>query len=227
MRRHPARLPPGITASFAALRLLHCTSSISDCRPLVRSAADRRPPLLLTVGTASSLSSLTHSAQARGPSRRFLMASSPVASYDEKPSGEGGCARSAGCPCAASFCLSRASRRLQAFANCLCRRCVPVRNICQHCSSGRYCMLHPHVLVKFFFLLAWSSLCRHTVRLWRDCQYEALLSLHHPWTRGLALGNTSRSSFKRYVAQDAYFLRAFAKVNNPSRKVIPVARDTQ
>lgn len=36
-------------------------------------------------------------------------------------------------------------------------------------------------------------------------------SLHHPWTLGLATGRTSRASFKKYVAQDAYFLRAFAK----------------
>lgn len=36
-------------------------------------------------------------------------------------------------------------------------------------------------------------------------------SLHHPWTLGLATGRTSRDSFKKYVAQDAYFLRAFAK----------------
>lgn len=36
-------------------------------------------------------------------------------------------------------------------------------------------------------------------------------SLHHPWTLGLATGKTSRASFKKYVAQDAYFLRAFAK----------------
>lgn len=36
-------------------------------------------------------------------------------------------------------------------------------------------------------------------------------SLHHPWTLGLATGTTSRASFKKYVAQDAYFLRAFAK----------------
>lgn len=36
-------------------------------------------------------------------------------------------------------------------------------------------------------------------------------SLHHPWTLGLATGKTSRESFMKYVAQDAYFLRAFAK----------------
>lgn len=36
-------------------------------------------------------------------------------------------------------------------------------------------------------------------------------SLHHPWTLGLATGKTSRASFTKYVAQDAYFLRAFAK----------------
>lgn len=36
-------------------------------------------------------------------------------------------------------------------------------------------------------------------------------SLHHPWTLGLATGKTSRASFTQYVAQDAYFLRAFAK----------------
>ncbi|CAM9374486.1 unnamed protein product [Scytosiphon promiscuus] len=47
--------------------------------------------------------------------------------------------------------------------------------------------------------------------LWEDCQLEALRSLHHPWTLGLATGKTTRASFKKYVAQDAYFLRAFAK----------------
>lgn len=40
---------------------------------------------------------------------------------------------------------------------------------------------------------------------------EAMRSLHHPWTLGLATGKTSRASFTKYVAQDAYFLRAFAK----------------
>ncbi|CAM9251698.1 unnamed protein product [Ectocarpus sp. 12 AP-2014] len=47
--------------------------------------------------------------------------------------------------------------------------------------------------------------------LWQDCQLEAMRSLHHPWTLGLATGKTSLASFKNYVAQDAYFLRAFAK----------------
>eukprot|EP00903_Cladosiphon_okamuranus_P019242 g17693.t1 len=36
-------------------------------------------------------------------------------------------------------------------------------------------------------------------------------SLHHPWTLGLATGETSRTSFTNYVAQDAYFLKAFTK----------------
>lgn len=40
---------------------------------------------------------------------------------------------------------------------------------------------------------------------------EAMRSLHHPWTLGLATGKTNRASFTNYVAQDAFFLRAFAK----------------
>lgn len=43
-------------------------------------------------------------------------------------------------------------------------------------------------------------------------------SLHHPWTLGLATGSTSRTSFKGYVAQDAYFLKAFAQVR--ARRVL-------
>lgn len=40
---------------------------------------------------------------------------------------------------------------------------------------------------------------------------EAMQSLHHPWTLGLATGKTSQASFRKYIAQDAYFLEAFAK----------------
>ncbi len=55
------------------------------------------------------------------------------------------------------------------------------------------------------------GLTLHPASLWKDCQLEAMRSLHHPWTLGLATGTTSRASFKKYIAQDAYFLRAFAK----------------
>ncbi|CAM9679302.1 unnamed protein product, partial [Discosporangium mesarthrocarpum] len=50
-----------------------------------------------------------------------------------------------------------------------------------------------------------------SARLWLDCQLEAMRSLHHPWTLGLADGSVSRESFKGYVAQDAYFLEAFVQ----------------
>ena len=46
-------------------------------------------------------------------------------------------------------------------------------------------------------------LWQQNVRLAREC-------LHHPFVRGLADGTLDTETFKRYVAQDAFFLNAFA-----------------
>lgn len=70
-------------------------------------------------------------------------------------------------------------------------------------------------------LLSLLSVMGSSARLWNDCRLEAMQSLHHPWTLGLARGYTSRTSFKGYVAQDANFLRAFAKVKTDAR-VAPI-----
>src|SRR5262249_41690512 len=37
------------------------------------------------------------------------------------------------------------------------------------------------------------------------------MCLHHPFVRGLADGTLEPEAFRRYVAQDAYFLNAFAR----------------
>ena len=45
-------------------------------------------------------------------------------------------------------------------------------------------------------------------------QQNALLvdeCLYHPFVRGLANGTLEPETFKRYVAQDAFFLNAFAR----------------
>jgi thiaminase/transcriptional activator TenA len=47
-------------------------------------------------------------------------------------------------------------------------------------------------------------LWQQNVRLAREC-------LHHPFVRGLADGTLDTETFKRYVAQDAFFLNAFAR----------------
>jgi len=45
--------------------------------------------------------------------------------------------------------------------------------------------------------------------LWRENLDLAETCLNHPFVRGLGDGDLDRSAFKRYVAQDAFFLRAF------------------
>ncbi len=49
------------------------------------------------------------------------------------------------------------------------------------------------------------------VELWLSTKNVADVCLHHPFVRGLANGALPLSSFGAYVAQDAYFLEAFAR----------------
>jgi thiaminase (transcriptional activator TenA) len=46
--------------------------------------------------------------------------------------------------------------------------------------------------------------------LWRENMDTAFECLRHPFVKGLGDGSLDRGSFRRYVAQDAFFLRAFA-----------------
>ncbi|MEE9218742.1 MAG: TenA family protein [Acidobacteriota bacterium] len=45
--------------------------------------------------------------------------------------------------------------------------------------------------------------------LWERCSGLARRCLEHPFVRGLGDGSLSVEAFRRYVAQDAYYLRAF------------------
>lgn len=47
--------------------------------------------------------------------------------------------------------------------------------------------------------------------LWRRSRQTAEACLHHPFVRGLAEGTLPPAAFRRYVAQDAFFLRAFLR----------------
>src|SRR5215467_3112294 len=47
--------------------------------------------------------------------------------------------------------------------------------------------------------------------LWQQNVRLAEACLHHPFVRGLADGTLEPEAFRRYVAQDAYFLNAFAR----------------
>jgi thiaminase/transcriptional activator TenA len=48
-------------------------------------------------------------------------------------------------------------------------------------------------------------------RLWTDSADLAAAALDHPFVRGLADGSLPRERFAGYVAQDAFFLQAFAR----------------
>jgi thiaminase/transcriptional activator TenA len=48
-------------------------------------------------------------------------------------------------------------------------------------------------------------------RLWRQNQELATACLNHPFVSGLADGSLSQEAFKSYIAQDAFFLTAFAR----------------
>lgn len=99
-------------------------------------------------------------------------------------------------------CLSFFERVRNEFWPCPTKKLPSIKN---ERSSRPYIPLI--FLVRFVSAVAPFS----SASLWGDCQLEAMRSLHHPWTLGLATGETSRASFTKYVAQDAYFLRAFAK----------------
>ena len=47
--------------------------------------------------------------------------------------------------------------------------------------------------------------------LWQQNTHLAEACLHHPFVRGLADGTLYPEAFRRYVAQDAFFLNAFAR----------------
>jgi thiaminase/transcriptional activator TenA len=47
--------------------------------------------------------------------------------------------------------------------------------------------------------------------LWQQNTQLADACLHHPFVRGLADGTLDPEAFRRYVAQDAFFLNAFAR----------------
>ncbi|WP_096698301.1 TenA family protein [Polaromonas sp. AER18D-145] len=47
--------------------------------------------------------------------------------------------------------------------------------------------------------------------LWQQNVRLAEACLHHPFMRGLADGSLDSETFRRYVAQDAFFLNAFAR----------------
>ncbi|MGY1746267.1 TenA family protein [Blastococcus sp. SYSU D00695] len=48
-------------------------------------------------------------------------------------------------------------------------------------------------------------------RLWADSADLAATALDHPFVRGLADGSLPRESYTGYLAQDAFFLQAFAR----------------
>ncbi|KAJ7560348.1 hypothetical protein O6H91_04G125600 [Diphasiastrum complanatum] len=48
-------------------------------------------------------------------------------------------------------------------------------------------------------------------RLWEGCRKEACFALYHPFVVALAAGTLKIESFQHYIAQDAFFLTAFAQ----------------
>ncbi|KXZ50218.1 hypothetical protein GPECTOR_17g855 [Gonium pectorale] len=47
--------------------------------------------------------------------------------------------------------------------------------------------------------------------LWESSQHEVFMSLHDPFVQGMAQGTLDRRAFQHYVAQDAHFLKYFAR----------------
>ena len=56
-----------------------------------------------------------------------------------------------------------------------------------------------------------ANLPRLHTRLWSDNQDLAQACLEHPFVQGLASGTLAPAPFRAYVAQDAFFLTAFAR----------------
>ncbi|GIL58089.1 hypothetical protein Vafri_12939, partial [Volvox africanus] len=50
-----------------------------------------------------------------------------------------------------------------------------------------------------------------SMELWQSVQREVYMSLHDPFVQALAQGTLDRRAFQHYVAQDAYFLKYFAR----------------
>lgn len=48
-------------------------------------------------------------------------------------------------------------------------------------------------------------------KLWQENQDLAQACLNHPFVQGLAQATLERKAFKRYIAQDAFFLKAFMR----------------
>jgi thiaminase/transcriptional activator TenA len=48
-------------------------------------------------------------------------------------------------------------------------------------------------------------------KLWQENMDLATACLHHPFVKGLGDGSLDQAAFKRYVAQDAFFLQAFVR----------------
>ncbi len=67
--------------------------------------------------------------------------------------------------------------------------------------------------------------------LWKRNRDTADVCLAHPFVRGIGSGDLSRERFRVYVAQDAYFLEAFARAyalalaRSPDREGIVVFKD--
>jgi thiaminase/transcriptional activator TenA len=57
--------------------------------------------------------------------------------------------------------------------------------------------------------------------LWAENQYVARACLESAFVQGIAQGNLPREAFKTYIAQDAYFLEAFARGYGMALSVAP------
>lgn len=58
--------------------------------------------------------------------------------------------------------------------------------------------------------MSWNDQMLHKI-LWQENTRLAEACLHHPFVRGLADGSLDPEAFRRFVAQDAFFLNAFAR----------------